>query len=50
MYKNNKNLVENQLFDENFFFKQCGFANEEKVTEYLTKVYEELYKWRVFES
>lgn len=40
---------ENQLFDENFFFKQCGFANEEEMNEYLTKVDEEIHKWQIFE-
>lgn len=50
MDKNNENLVENQLFDENFFFKECGFADEEEMNEYLAKVNEELHKWRVFEA
>lgn len=49
MDKNNEVLADSQMFDENFFFKQCGFANEEEMNKYLIKVDEEIHKWQIFE-
>lgn len=48
--KDNNIIPDNQLFDENFFFKECGFADEEEMNEYLAKVNEEFHKWQIFES
>ena len=50
MSKINNFSTENQLFDENFFFKECGFADEEEMNEYLAEVNEEFHKWQIFES